>query len=278
VDLPYLRKWNTVLLGFALFIFRFVLLATIMIIPQSLAVRGLDAGQYGSAVVWSAVGEIVLAFIGAFFLNKGIDTRLLMAIGFASIAFACVINADFTSVWAPENYFRSELLMALGQSFAMLGLVSSIILQAAFSGGLDAPQRALTFSAFFHTIRLFGGQTGALFMGHYLAEREKLHSNLLGLHVQSGQWITADTLRHLAAGMAAKSSGSVAAAGRAFDVIEAKTRLQAYSLSFIDAFHFIAWICAVMLLVTAVLRQAPISFGQLEMMRQEITPTKESKS
>src|SRR5262249_28141371 len=41
VDLPYLRKWNTILLGFALFSFRFVLLATIVIIPQSLAVRGL---------------------------------------------------------------------------------------------------------------------------------------------------------------------------------------------------------------------------------------------
>jgi DHA2 family multidrug resistance protein len=263
VDLPYLRNWNTLLLGFALFSFRFVLLATIVIIPQSLSVRGLDAGQLGPAVLWSAVCEVLLAFVGAFLLYRGIDTRLLMAIGFAAIAFACLINANFTSVWAAANYFRTESLMAVGQSFAMLGLVSSIILQGIASGAFDAPQRALTFSAFFHVIRLFGGQVGVVMMGHFIAEQEKVHSFLLGLHVQSGQWITDGTLRHLAAGLSAKSSGTLDAAGRALDIINAKLRLQAYSLTFIDAFHFVAWFCAAMLLATAFLRKAPISFRQL---------------
>jgi MFS transporter, DHA2 family, multidrug resistance protein len=263
VDLPYVKKWNTLLLGFALFSFRFVLLATIVIIPQSLAVRGLDAGELAPAVLWSAVLELILAFVGAFFLYRGIDTRLLMAIGFAAIAFACLINANFTSAWAPEDYFRTELLMALGQSFAMLGLVSSIILQGAVSGGLDAPQRILTFSAFFHVIRLFGGQSGAVVMGHYIASQEKLHSFLLGLHVQSGEWITDGTVRHLAAGLSARSSGPLAASGRALDIVNAKLRLQAYSLTFLDAFHLVAWFCAVMLLVTAVMRKAPMSFRQL---------------
>lgn len=263
VDLPYLRKWNTLILGIALFTFRFVLLATIVIIPQSLGVRGLDAGEYASAVMWSAVFEFILAFVGAFFLYRGIDTRLLMAIGFVAIAFACLINSDFTSVWAPENYFRTELLMAVGQSFAMLGLVSSIILQGVAFGAFDAPQRALTFSAFFHVIRLFGGQTGAVLMGHYIAEQEKLHSFLLGLHVQSGQWITDGTVRHLAAGLAGKSTGPMAATGRALGIVDAKLRLQAYSLTFIDAFHLVAWFCAAMLLVTALQRKAPMSFRQL---------------
>ena len=276
VDLPYLRKWNTLLLGFALFSFRFVLLATIVIIPQSLAVRGLDAGQFGPAVTWSAVFEFILAFVGAFLLYRRIDARLLMAIGFAAIAFACLINADFTSAWAAENYFRTELLMALGQSFAMLGLVSSIILQAAFSGGLEAPQRALTFSAFFHVIRLFGGQTGAVVMGHYIAQQEKLHSFLLGLHVQSGEWITDGTVRHLTAGFSAKSTGSLAATGRALGIIDAKLRLQAYTLTFIDGFHLIAWACAVMLLVTVLLRKAPMSFSQLGSLQKRSPATKEN--
>src|SRR5215470_11494214 len=276
VDLPYLRKWNTLLLGVALFSFRFVLLATIVIIPQSLAVRGLDAGQYGPAVVWSAVFEFILAFVGVFFLYRGIDSRLLMAIGFAAIAFACLINADFTSVWAAENYFRTEVLMAVGQSFAMLGLVSSIILQGIAAGAFDAPQRALTFSAFFHVIRLFGGQTGAVMMGHYIAEQEKLHSFLLGLHVQSGSWITDSYTRGLAAGLAAKSSGAMAATGRAVGIIDSKLRLQAYSLTFIDGFHLVAWGCALMLLVTVLLRKAPMNFKQLSSLQEQATATKEN--
>jgi DHA2 family multidrug resistance protein len=263
VDLPYIRKWNTILLGGALFSFRFVLLATVIIIPASLTVRGLDAEQFAPAVLWTAVLEIVMAVVAAFFLSKGLDSRLLMALGFAAVAFACLVNADFTSVWAPENYFRSELLMAVGQTFAMLGLVSSIILQVAFSGGLDAPQRVLTFSAFFHSVRLLGGQAGVVAMGHFIAEREKVHSFLLGLHAQAGDWVTDGTLRGLAAGLSAKSSGAAAATGRALGILDSKLRLQAYALTYIDAFHLVAWACVAMMLASALLRKSPVGFGQL---------------
>ena len=277
VDLPYLRKWNTILLAGALFTFRFVLLATILIIPQSLSVRGLDAEQLAPAVVWTAVFELVLAFVGALLLYKGIDSRLLMAIGFAAIALACLINADFTSAWSAENYFRSELLMAVGQSFAMMGLVCSLLLQAAFSGGLDAPQRILTFSAFFHTVRLLGGETGVALIGRFIAEREKLHSYLLGLQVQSGEWITESTVRHLAAGLVSKSGGLAVATERALGIIDSMLCLQAYSLTFIDAFHLVAWACVAMLLVTALLRKAPLSFAQLPSLQQGSTSMQESR-
>src|SRR3954463_7211304 len=177
VDMPHLRQWNTVLLGGGLFAFRFCLLATIIVIPQSLSARGLDAAQFAPAVVWTAVPELCLTFLAAHLLNKGADSHLIMAIGFTAIAFACVFNADFTSAWNAQNYFRTELLMAAGQSFAFIGLVTSIILQAIASGGLASAQRVLTFSAYFHVVRLFGGEAGVSFMTHFIAQQEKLHSN-----------------------------------------------------------------------------------------------------
>jgi len=61
------------------------------------------------------------------------------------------------------------------------------VLQAIFAGALAKPEWSLLFG-FFHTIRIFGGTAGAIYMGHFLAQREKLHSNLLGLHVSSGDW------------------------------------------------------------------------------------------
>src|SRR6201981_1855550 len=45
VALPYLLKWNTILLGCLLFWFRFTLCTTIILIPQSLAIRGFEADQ-----------------------------------------------------------------------------------------------------------------------------------------------------------------------------------------------------------------------------------------
>jgi MFS transporter, DHA2 family, multidrug resistance protein len=167
--------------------------------------------------------------------------------------------------------------MAVGQSFAFIGLVSSILLQALFSGGLDSPQRILTFSAFFHTVRLFGGEVGVVLMTRFIAEREKLHSYLLGLQVQPGDWITDGTLRNLTAGLAAKSNGVAAAAGRAVGIVDSKVRLQAYTLTFIDAFHFVAWFCVFILLLTAMLKKSPMSFGDLKSM-QDSSSSQKNKS
>jgi DHA2 family multidrug resistance protein len=263
VDLPFLRKWKTLVLGFGIFAFRFCLLATALVIPQTLAVRGFDAAQIGPAVLWTAIPELCLAFVAAHLLNRGLDSRLLMATGFALMGMACLINANLTSTWAAENYFRTELLMAVGQSFAFVGLVSTIILQAFFSGALAAPTRVLTFSAFFHCVRIFAGQIGVTVMGHFIAEQEKLHSYLIGLHVQAGNWIAEHTVKLLTAGLTAKSAGAADAAGRAVGVIAGSVRVQAYTLSLIDAFHLIAWMSVGMLILLATVGKFPLNYRQL---------------
>jgi DHA2 family multidrug resistance protein len=261
VDLPYLRNWNTLVLGFSLFAFRFCLLATALLIPQTLAVRGLDPAQFGPAVLWTALPEMGLAVFAAHLLNKGLDSRLLMATGFAIIASVCIMNAQITSAWVAENYFRTELLMAVGQSFAFVGLVSSIILQA--SSSLGSPFRVLTFSTFFHTVRLFAGQIGVTSMTRFISEQEKIHSYLIGLHVQPGAWTVEHAVRFLTAGLAAKSAGALAAGGRAVGVVGGAVRLQAYTLTFIDAFHLIAWVSVLTLILAATLKRLPFTFRDL---------------
>ena len=151
----------------------------------------------------------------------------------------------------------------MGQALAFVGLVATILLQGLFSGGLAKPQRILTFSSFFHTVRLFGGQIGAVVMGHFIAEREKLHSNLLGLHVQRGEWITDANLRGLTAAMAGKSSGVGAAAGRAAGIVGGRLRLEAYALTFGDAFLLITAGCVIALLLIAMLKVEPMDYGEL---------------
>jgi len=194
------------------------------------------------------------------------------------MAFASYLNAEFTSAWSASNYYHTELLLGLGQSFAFIGLVATIILQGIFSGGLSKPQRILTFSAFFHTVRLFGGELGAVFMGHFIAQREKLHSNLLGLHVQSGNWITDANIRDLTAGVYAKSSGIAAATGRAVGIMSGRLRLQAYTLSIIDGFYLVAWACVAALLLVALLRKSPLNYGELSAAQHPPPAAQEAKS
>jgi DHA2 family multidrug resistance protein len=268
VDMPYLRQWNTQLLSLALILFRFSLLSTVILVPQTLAIHGFESDQIGPAVIWTAAPQLLIAFVAGLLLLRGFDSRLLMATGFTCIAFACCLNATLTSAWSASNFYRTELLMGVGQSFAFIGLVATIILQAIASGGLSSPQRVLTFSAFFHVTRLFGGEIGATFMGHFIANREKLHSNLLGLHVQAGSWITDGSVSQLAAGLYSKSSGLAAATGRAAGVTAGRLRLQAYTLTFIDGFHLVAWGCVVALLLTVLMRKAPLSYGDFDTVQQ----------
>jgi MFS transporter, DHA2 family, multidrug resistance protein len=269
VDLPYLRQWNTVLLGLGLILFRFNLLSTIILIPQSLGIHGFEADQIGPALIWSTIPLLPIAFAAGLFLLADLDSRLLMATGFACMAFAAVLNAEITSAWSASNYYRTELLLGVGQSFAFIGLVSTIILQGIFTLGLSKPQRILTFSAYFHVLRLFGGELGAVFMGHFIAQREKLHSNLTGLHVQHGSWIADANIRGLTSGLFSKSYGLDAAVGRAIGVMSGRVRLEAYTLSFIDGFHLLACSCAAALFLIALMHKSPLNYGELSASQQQ---------
>jgi DHA2 family multidrug resistance protein len=276
VALPYLLKWNTILLGCLLFWFRFTLCTTIILVPQSLAIRGFEADQIGPAIIWSALPLIPIAFIAALLLLSRHDPRTLFAVGLACTALSAWLSSQYTSAWAAENFYGTELLTGVGQAFAFIGLVGCIVLQAIFEGALAKPEWALTFSAFFHTIRIFGGTAGAIYMGHFIAQREKLHSNLLGLHVSGGDWITDQNIHAMTAGLYAKSSGMAAAGARAIDLIAIRLRLQAYSLSLIDGFLLIAWSCACALIFVALLRKSPLNYGELSNMQQIPAAHKES--
>jgi len=277
VALPYLLRWNTVLLGLLLFGFRFTLCTTIILVPQALAIRGFEPEQIGPAILWSAVPLIPLAFTAALLLLRKFDPRLLLAIGLACTAFAAWLNSQYSSAWAAENFYRTELLTGVGQAFAFIGLVGCIVLQAIFAGALAKPEWVLTFSAFFHTIRIFGGTAGAIYMGHFVAQREKLHSNLLGLHVSSGNWLTNQNIHGMTASLYAQSSGLVTAGARAVDLIAARMRLQAFSLSIIDGFLLIAWSCVCALILVALLRKSPLNYGDLSTVQQPLALEKESK-
>ena len=111
-------------------------------------------------------------------------------------------------------------------------------------------------------------------MGHFLAQREKLHSNLLGLHVSSGNWITDANIHAMTAGLFGRSSGLPSAGARAVDLIAARLRLQAYTLSLLDGYLLVAWSCAIALLLVALLRKSPFNYAELATLQ----PVKEEKS
>ncbi len=103
-------------------------------------------------------------------------------------------------------------------------------------------------------------------MTHFLSVREKFHSNLLGLHVQSGMWITDQRLRMLAAGAFGGSSGTEEARYRAAEILGLQVRAQAFTLATSDGFILVAWTVVVYLMMMLLLRPGVISYRDLRRM------------
>jgi DHA2 family multidrug resistance protein len=125
---------------------------------------------------------------------------LTLALGLTIVAVGCWMCGHLDSTWSGGSFEKLELLLAVGFACSYVGLVGALVIEGLEAGALTNLASAATYSGFLHFIRLFGGQTGVAAMTHFIAEREKVHSNLLGLHIQSGAWLTDERVRMLTAG------------------------------------------------------------------------------
>jgi len=260
INLPYLINRNTLILATGLFSFRFVLLAIAFLIPAYLgAIKGYRPLETGRVLLWVAVPQIFVGIITAWIMRR-IDGRLIFAVGFAVVAIACLMNAQLTSAWSGDNFLASQLVISVGLSMTFVSLVGLLIQQVNHSGAFSRPIDIITFSAFIHTVRLFGGEIGSAFMQRFISVREQFHSNLIGLHVEIGDWLTDERLRLLTGGVAGDSSGIEEAQKRAVTLLGGQVRQQAYTLAYMDGFIIIAWVCIGMIILIALLKRMNILF------------------
>ena len=260
VNIPYLRQRNTLILGASLFSFRFVLLSIALLVPAFLgAIQGYRPLETGRLLLWVGGPQLVFGIITAW-LMKRIDSRLILAIGFAIVAVACLMNTQLTSAWAGDSFWTSQLVIGTGLSVTFVAMVGGIVQQAFDSGALSTPIYALTYSAFIHMIRLFGGEVGSAFMQRLISVREQFHSNLIGLHVQAGNWLTDDRLSLLTGGLSANSAGVDEAQRRSAALLGGQIRQQAFTLAYMDGFMVIACVCVGMIALIACLKQMKILF------------------
>ena len=263
VNFKFLARRNTILLGAVLIFFRFVMLATVIAIPSYLSsVQGYLPLQTGPVLLWVALPQCIFGLI-AMYLLKYVDARLILTVGFALVAIACVMNAHLSSAWSGSGYLPSQAVMAVGLAFAFNAMVGAIVLEVINTGALNHPIDILTFAGYFQTVRLFGGETGTAFMQHFIPVREQFHSNILGLGVQLGEPATRHRLLGLAAGLASKSPGLTNAAGNAVQILGLQVRQQAFTLAITDSFLLVAWSVVCCLVVVAFMERVPTQYQQV---------------
>jgi DHA2 family multidrug resistance protein len=266
VDLSFISRGNIIILALSIFVFRFVHLATIVLIPGFLAnIQQYRPLETGKALAWVAVPMFAVVWLVAVVVIYT-HTRLIMAAGLTIAAVACWVCSQLDTSWAGTNFEMVELVIAVGFACSYVGLVGSLVLQALESGALASAANMATYSGFVHFIRLFGGQVGVAVMTHFISVREKFHSNILGLHVQAGDWITDERLRMLTGGLLPGSMGSEEAQARATGILGSQLRAQAYTLASSDGFLLIGWMVVAYLLMMLLLTPNKVSFFDLRKM------------
>jgi DHA2 family multidrug resistance protein len=266
LQLSFLNRRNTIIFALSIFVFKFVHLSALVLVPGFLntiqAYRPLETGR---ALAWVAVPMFVMVWLVAW-LTIYTNSKLTLAFGLTLVAAACWICSHVDTAWAANNFEPVELLLALGLACSYVGLVSSIVLQALESGALSSVAYAATFSGFMHFIRLFGGQVGTSVMTRMITVRERFHDNALGLHVQAGSWLTDERVRGLNAGLFPPSTGSDESQARAIGILSQQVRAQAYTMAISDGFIVICWMVVVYLLLLLLLKRAKFSFQDLRRM------------
>jgi DHA2 family multidrug resistance protein len=180
LDFKVALGWPLPLLLLNIAILRLAILSTAYLIPYYLGgVRGFRALQIGDTLIWIAAPQLILCMLAAIMLRR-FDARVTAALGFCLVIVACMSVAyTLTPAWGSDQFLASQLLQAVGQSFALSGVV--------FLGVLNLrPQDALTFGAMLQTARLLGGEVGTALIATVARMREQHASNLIGQHVQSG--------------------------------------------------------------------------------------------
>jgi MFS transporter, DHA2 family, multidrug resistance protein len=267
VDLMFLNRRNIIILALSIFAFKFVHLATIVLVPGFLSnIQQYRPLETGNALAWVAVPMFAVVWLVAAIVIYT-NSRLILAVGLSVVAVTCWFCAHLDTSWSGSSFETMELFLAIGFAGSYVGLVGSIVLEALEAGVLTSAARAATFSGLMHFIRIFGGQIGVSVMTHFISAREKFHSNLLGLHVQAGTWITEERLRLLSAGLLRDSTGPEEAQFRAAGILGQQVRAQAYTLATADGFILIAWMVAAYLLVMLLLRPAKFSYQDLRKMQ-----------
>ncbi len=267
LDLAFLNKRNVIVLGLSIFAFRFVHLASIVLIPGFLgSIQHYRPLQTGQALAWVALPMFVVVWVVAMIVVHT-HSRLILASGLTIVAVGCWILSHVDTSWAGNSFEKIELLISCGFAGSYIGLLGSIVLEGLEVGALTSATVAASYSGFMHFIRLFGGEVGVAVMARFITVRERFHSNLLGLHVQAGTWITDERVRMLSGGLLPASTGSEEAQYRAVGILSQQVRAQAYTMAISDGFILVGWMVVAYLMLMLCLHPGKFEYKDLRTMK-----------
>ena len=123
LNLRLLAKEGLVPLLLLLAGFRFIILSTAYIIPTYLqVVQNYRELQVGAVLLWIALPQFAIVLPLGWLLSR-VDARWVLALGAILIGIASLLGTGLTQDWATDDFLPSQVLQAVGQSFALTAVI-----------------------------------------------------------------------------------------------------------------------------------------------------------
>jgi MFS transporter, DHA2 family, multidrug resistance protein len=198
-------------------------------------------------LTYGALPMVVLVPLSIVLLRH-FDARTVMVLGFSAFAAANLWGTQLTHDWARVDFVGIVLLQSIGQSLTLFPIIIVALSNADTS-------RATAFAAYIQIMRLGGAEIGISLMATWLRVREQIHSNYLGVHVQSGGIHATQALKQLSTEFANHGTGTAEA--RAIAVLSSWVAREANVLAYIDGFWLCFWLAMAALFFVAFITRAP---------------------
>ncbi len=263
VDLGFIFRRNIILLSLSLCVLRASLLSSAQLVPTFLStVQQMLPLQIGSLLAWVALPSLICGVLAAILLRY-LDPRLVLALGFTLTGSACLWDNTLNPLWSRQNFFPTELLIGIGATVSVVGFIGCIILEVVNSGAVKDPIHTLTFTAWFHTVRLFGGESVGASLSYLLNWRFNMHYNMLADFINTNRSVTGTQVLGTAAASASQSTSVGASIARVAASLSSRLEVQSITLAIADAYIVEALLLAVGLLIVASISREPHQFSDL---------------
>jgi DHA2 family multidrug resistance protein len=214
-------------------------------------VRGYSALQIGETLFLTGACMFVMAPISGQLMRRGVDPRIMLAVGFTGFAVGTYQASLITTDWDFNELLIPQILRGISLMLIMIPVTTTAL-------GTTPPQKLKNASGLFNLTRNLGGAVGLALINTLLNKRLDLHLARLHEQVAWGHTAAEETLAKLTGQMARFGSDAQLAATKKLAQL---VRSQATVMAIADVFTALTLLFLLIALLTPIMRRPSSGAG-----------------
>ncbi len=214
-------------------------------------VRGYSALQIGETLFLTGACMFVMAPISGQLMRRGVDPRVMLAVGFTGFAVGTYQASLITTDWDFNELLIPQILRGISLMLIMIPVTTTAL-------GTTPPQKLKNASGLFNLTRNLGGAVGLALINTLLNKRLDLHLARLHEQVAWGHTAAEETLAKLTEQMARFGSDAQLAATKKLAQL---VRSQATVMAIADVFTALTLLFLLIAVLTPIMRRPSSGAG-----------------